>query len=70
MLPLPKNIARTISLFHGRKWLVPVLYDWFERSEDRFFILTGGPGTGKSSFIAWLAGELLVREPFTLGHGD
>ena len=54
---LPENVANNIQGFTGRSWLLPLLLEWLERSDDRVFILTGEPGTGKSMTTAWLAGE-------------
>ena len=60
MLPttslLPSTIATNIRHFTGRTWLLPPLLDWLEQSDQRIFLLTGGPGTGKSMIMAWLAG--------------
>ncbi|MCZ7572412.1 MAG: hypothetical protein M5U01_27990 [Ardenticatenaceae bacterium] len=53
---LPRTIAATIDRFTGRAWLLPRLIEWLEQSDERLFILTGGPGTGKSMIVAWLAG--------------
>ena len=52
----PVAIAANIKYFTGRKWLLPRLLSWLEQSSDRVFLLTGGPGTGKSMVMAWLAG--------------
>ncbi|MCJ7445052.1 MAG: hypothetical protein MUO26_11100, partial [Methanotrichaceae archaeon] len=46
-----------ISEFTGRTWLLPVIRNWFEQTNDRIFILIGGPGAGKSMLAAWLTGE-------------
>lgn len=54
---LPKTIAENIEYFAGRTWLLPTLLEWFGESSQRMFILTGGPGTGKSMIMAWLAGH-------------
>jgi hypothetical protein len=53
---LPENVAENIQGFTGRFWLLPLLLEWLERSDDRVFILTGEPGAGKSMTTAWLAG--------------
>src|SRR4030095_10009757 len=53
---LPKTIANHIRRFTGRAWLLPEILKWLEQSDERIFLLTGGPGTGKSMIMAWLAG--------------
>lgn len=56
MLKLPSTVERNSKHFTGRAWLLPHLFEWFEQSDERMFILTGDPGTGKSMITAWLAG--------------
>jgi WD40 repeat protein len=53
---LPNTIEQNIQHFTGRTWLLPQLLRWLEETEDRMFMLTGEPGTGKSMIVAWLAG--------------
>jgi hypothetical protein len=55
-IELPKRVAENIDRFTGRAWLLLDILDWLERSNERVFLLTGDPGTGKSSVAAWLAG--------------
>jgi hypothetical protein len=52
---LPNTIADQIGHFTGRTWLLPELLGWLENDNQRLFLLTGGPGTGKSMIMAWLA---------------
>lgn len=59
---LPKTIEQNIHHFTGRIWLLPHLLTWLEQTEERMFILTGEPGTGKSMIVAWLAGAGPVPE--------
>jgi hypothetical protein len=65
---LPKRIAENIDRFTGRVWLLPRLLEWWDRGDERIFLLTGDPGTGKSMILAWLAGygpepqDALARE--------
>jgi len=53
---LPITIAANIEHFTGRDWLLPEILKWIEKSDERIFLLTGGPGAGKSMVMAWLAG--------------
>jgi hypothetical protein len=53
---LPITIAANIEHFTGRTWLLPEILQWIEQSDERIFLFTGGPGTGKSMIMAWLAG--------------
>jgi len=55
VIQLPESIATTIHHFTGRTWLLPPLLNWLERSQQRYCIITGAPGTGKSAIVAWLA---------------
>ena len=54
---LPPTIARNIDQFTGRAWLLPRVLEWYERNDERILLITGGPGTGKSMIMAWLAGR-------------
>jgi tetratricopeptide (TPR) repeat protein len=56
MIDLSKRVAEGIDRFTGRAWLLPKLLEWWEDGTDRVFLLTGGPGTGKSMIVAWLGG--------------
>jgi pimeloyl-ACP methyl ester carboxylesterase len=68
MTNLPQQVAQNIDRFTGRIWLLPSVLGWWEQNNERLFLLTGGPGTGKSMIIAWLAGygpppeDLAARE--------
>src|SRR5215475_10175839 len=56
-IELPRRVAENMDRFTGRAWLLPKLLEWWDRRKDeRIFVLTGGPGTGKSMILAWLAG--------------
>ena len=50
------DIGALVDGFVGREWLRQQLDEWRKTARDsRLFWLTGGPGTGKSAFSAWLA---------------
>jgi hypothetical protein len=55
-IELPRRVAESIDQFTGRTWLLPKLLEWWDQSDERLFLLTGSPGTGKSMILAWLAG--------------
>ena len=54
--PFPDAVLGKIDAFAGRTWLLAPLLDWFENSQERLFLITGEPGSGKSMVAAWLAG--------------
>jgi DNA replication protein DnaC len=43
------DIARLTENFMGRQWVFDDIDRWLRESEQRFFILTGEPGVGKSA---------------------
>jgi energy-coupling factor transporter ATP-binding protein EcfA2 len=53
---MPKPVAANIENFAGRTWVLPRVLDWIEHGIERTLLVTGEPGTGKSSLAAWLAG--------------
>jgi hypothetical protein len=55
-LKLAPRIQENIDQFIGRTWLLPKVLDWYGGNQGRILLLTGGPGTGKSMIMAWLAG--------------
>ena len=55
-MTLPRTLAKQMDRFVGRAWLLPRLLEWWNAGSERVFLLTGGPGTGKSMIQAWLCG--------------
>jgi hypothetical protein len=49
--------------FVGREWVLDQIEDWRASGSERFLLLVGEPGWGKSSLSAWLVGP--GREPAT-----
>jgi replication-associated recombination protein RarA len=43
------DIAKLTENFTGRQWVFDAINRWLKESEERFFILTGEPGVGKSA---------------------
>jgi WD40 repeat protein len=55
-ISLPGDIVQRTQGFVGRHWVLDEMLDWLERGEERFLIITGEPGAGKTALAAWLAG--------------
>jgi hypothetical protein len=56
-IAIPDKVNKRIAEFSGRAWILPQLVDWLENHDDRHYLVTGEPGTGKSMLVAWLAGH-------------
>ncbi len=48
------DIQRLTDDFTGRDWIFGKIDEWLKNKSDRFFILTGEPGVGKSAIAAQL----------------
>jgi len=48
------DIKRLTEKFTGREWFLAQIDNWLTQTEERFFILTGEPGVGKSAIAAHL----------------
>jgi hypothetical protein len=48
------DIKKFVELFHPgtRKWLFTIVNNWFTKQESKVFVLTAGPGVGKSVLAA------------------
>jgi len=46
------DIAKLTEDFTGRQWVFDDIDRWLKQSEERFFILTGEPGVGKSAIAS------------------
>ena len=48
------DISKLTENFTGRQWVFDDIDRWLKESEERFFILTGEPGVGKSAIAPYL----------------
>jgi len=48
------DIERLTQGFTGREWIFEAIERWLQQDNERFFILTGEPGVGKSTIAAHL----------------
>ncbi len=64
-LDFAPDIGRLTEEFAGRQWIFEAIEDWLKHSSERFFILTGEPGVGKSALAARLT---QVREDMAAFH--
>ncbi len=46
------DIAKLTENFTGRQWVFDDIDRWLQESEERFFILTGETGVGKSTIAS------------------
>jgi hypothetical protein len=53
---IPSEIAQRAEGFVGRTWVSDQVLEWLDRGTERYFLLTGKPGSGKTALAAWLAG--------------
>jgi hypothetical protein len=49
-----RDIERLTQSFTGREWVFEEIDRWLQQDNERFFILTGEPGVGKSTLAAHL----------------
>lgn len=57
-LDVPAGAAERAQRFVGRRSTLARVASWLDSppEENRFLVLTGGPGSGKTALMAWLAG--------------
>jgi hypothetical protein len=51
---IPARAAAAANRFVGRDWIVGQIRDWAETGGERFLVVVGEPGWGKSTLAAWL----------------
>ena len=62
------DIARLTEKFTGRQWVFDDIDRWLRESEERFFILTGEPGVGKSAIAAKLIQQRQAQQDLAAYH--
>jgi len=65
---IPENVSTGAGRFAGRSWVVDQVADWMSKGNERFLIVVGEPGSGKSALAAWLVGP--GRTPSDPGAAD
>ena len=60
-----RDIKRLTEGFIGREWVFEEIDRWLQQDEQRFFILTGEPGIGKSAIAAQLT---QIRQDIAAHH--
>jgi len=53
---VPGDIAERATGFSGREWVLNEVAVWLKDGPERFLLMTGVPGCGKSTVAVWLAG--------------
>ncbi len=67
---IPSALEDKARGFVGRRWVLERVNDWLRNGQERFFLLTGGPGVGKSALAAWLAAPAPAPAAPADGDGD
>jgi hypothetical protein len=62
------DIAKLTENFTGRQWVFDDIDRWLKESEERFFILTGEPGVGKSAIAASLIQQRQAHQDLAAYH--
>jgi hypothetical protein len=61
-LTLSPDLAEAASRLVGRQWLLSSVEKWFSGSGSRVFVIVGPPGSGKTTFAAWLTSSNTFAE--------
>src|SRR5947209_34699 len=55
---LPESVRERAAGFVGRRWVLDEVRSWLEDRSERYFMILGEPGSGKTAVAAWLAGAV------------
>jgi len=53
---IPPDISQRVQGFTGRVWALDEVLSWLDHEAERFMLITGEPGSGKTALLAWLIG--------------
>src|SRR4051794_8919315 len=56
ILAIPEHAQDRAQGFVGRQWVLDDIGGWLEHGSERYLLVTGEPGCGKTALAAWLAG--------------
>jgi hypothetical protein len=56
VLAIPDHAWERVEGFVGRQWVLDELGGWFDHGSERYLLIAGEPGSGKTALAAWLAG--------------
>jgi energy-coupling factor transporter ATP-binding protein EcfA2 len=56
VLAVPDHARERAEGFVGRRWVLDEISGWLEMGSERYLVITGEPGSGKTALAAWLAG--------------
>jgi energy-coupling factor transporter ATP-binding protein EcfA2 len=54
--PVPEQVRGRAEDFVGRQWVLGEVVEWSEHRPERYLLILGEPGIGKTALAAWLAG--------------
>jgi hypothetical protein len=63
---VPDHAIKLAAGFVGRQWVLERIDKWLKDGPERYFLITGEPGSGKSALAAWLAGAGPVPDDLDL----
>lgn len=54
--PVPEDALARAAGFVGREWIIDAVDQWLAHEGERYLLIVGEPGWGKTALAAWLAG--------------
>ncbi len=53
---IPPTVAQRATQLRGRGWVFDQVAEWIGARSERFLLITGEPGSGKTALAGWFAG--------------